>query len=75
MTKDQLEAMILANLAQQFDQYVAEYVAVSATPVDNAAFDLAAAALAKLKDLQNILEAGLANLILQEQRAEEYASN
>lgn len=75
MTKDQLETLILANLAAQFDQLVLQYGAVAATPIDTAAYDAAAAQLQKLKDLLNILDAGLANLILQETRAAEYASD
>lgn len=73
MTKDQLEAMILANLAAQFDQLVALYGAIDSVNVP--AQTAAEAAGAKLRDLYNVLQAGLGNLRKQEQLASEYAAD
>jgi hypothetical protein len=73
MTKDQLEAMILANLASQFTQLVALYGAIDAG--DTAAQTAAQTAGAKLRDLYNVLQDGLSNLREQERLAAEYASD
>lgn len=71
MTKDQIEALILTNLSAQFDQLVAIYNAING----GTSPDAAQALLQKLKDLQNVLDQGLANLILQAQRALIYAND
>ena len=60
LTKDQLEAMVLANLASQLDQYVAQYTAVNAG--DNPGYDAATGALDKLQRLRVILDNGIKNI-------------
>lgn len=73
MTKDQIEALILQNLADQFTQLVAIYTAIQASNVVNET--AARNAYDKLTQLGGILSQGLDNLRRQEKSAAEFAAD